>query len=97
MQAVHKPLYMEFVACLRNARKAKRLSQRALGKLLRKPQSYVAKVETCERRLDLIETAEWCLALQVSLDSVLPVKLRSLLLKSKRSRSKQLTSEDSDV
>ena len=90
-------MYMEFVAALRRARMSKRMSQRALGKLLGKPQSYVAKVETCERRLDLIETVEWCLALHVNLDSVLPMKLRNLLLKSKRTRSKHVTSEDSDV
>ena len=70
---------MEFVARLRNARKARRLSQGRLGKLLGKPQSFVSKVETCERRLDLIEAAEWCLALGIRLDDLLPAALQAAM------------------
>ncbi len=72
---------MEFVTRLRNARKVKGLSQAELGKLLGKPQSFVSKVETCERRLDLIEAAEWCLALGIRLDNLLPAALRGAMAK----------------
>lgn len=79
MPATHKPEYMEFIARLRNARKKKDWSQRQLAKAFGKPQSYVSKVETCERRLDLIEAAEWCLALGIKLNDVLPEKLQAAM------------------
>jgi transcriptional regulator with XRE-family HTH domain len=72
MSAAHNPLYIEFVSLLRQIRIRRGLSQRDLGKLLNKPQSFVSKVETCERRLDVIEAAEWCIALQVGLEAALP-------------------------
>ncbi len=79
MATTHRPQYIEFIARLRRARKAKDLTQSALGNRLNKPQSFVSKVETCERRLDLLEAAEWCVALGVKLDDVLPPELRASL------------------
>ncbi|MCI0462932.1 MAG: helix-turn-helix domain-containing protein [Gemmataceae bacterium] len=79
MPASHRQEYIEFVTRLRGARKAKSLSQRKLGETLGKPQSFVSKVETCERRLDLIEAAEWCLALGIKLEDVLPGSLRAAM------------------
>jgi transcriptional regulator with XRE-family HTH domain len=79
MSAAHNPLYIEFISLLRQTRIRRGLSQRDLGKLLNKPQSFVSKVETCERRLDLIEAAGWCVALQVRLEAVLPREVRESL------------------
>jgi transcriptional regulator with XRE-family HTH domain len=79
MPTTNKPEYMEFIALMRSARRAKGLTQKDLASRLGKPQSFVSKVETCERRLDMIETAEWCLALGLDLDDVLPSKLRGAL------------------
>ncbi|MBY0514947.1 MAG: helix-turn-helix transcriptional regulator [Gemmataceae bacterium] len=84
MSAAHNPLYIEFVSLLRQARIRRGLSQRDLGRLLNKPQSFVSKVETCERRLDLIETADWCVALQVGLDAVLPREIRASLAQARK-------------
>lgn len=75
MQAAHDPRYLEFVARLRQARRNKGLTQTQLAGLLGKPQPYVSKVETCERRIDFVETAEWCLRLGISIDEVLPRSL----------------------
>jgi transcriptional regulator with XRE-family HTH domain len=77
MPTIHAAEYIEFVTRLRNARKAKKLSQVQLATLLRKPQSYVSKVETCERRLDVIEAAEWCIVLGITLGDVLPSTLKA--------------------
>lgn len=84
MSAAHNPLYIEFVSSLRHARIQHRLSQRELGKLLNKPQSFISKVETCERRLDLIETAAWCIALQLRLEAVLPRAVRESLAEARK-------------
>jgi ribosome-binding protein aMBF1 (putative translation factor) len=75
MLSTHNPLYIEFVSKLRAARLAKGLNQTELGALLSKPQAFISKVETCERRLDLVEAAEWCRALDVSLYDILPNEL----------------------
>lgn len=76
MRAVYDPQYMEFIARLRTVRKSKNYSQANLAELLNKPPSYVSKVETCERRIDVVESARWCLALGVSLEDVLPSGLK---------------------
>ncbi|HXT42270.1 MAG TPA: helix-turn-helix transcriptional regulator [Candidatus Angelobacter sp.] len=52
---------------LREAREAEGLTQSDIAKRLKKPQSYVSKYETGERRLDLIELREVCQALGTSL------------------------------
>jgi transcriptional regulator with XRE-family HTH domain len=38
------------------------LTQRALAEKLRRPHSYVAKVEHGDRRIDPVEFVEWCQA-----------------------------------
>ena len=81
MRAAHDPRYLEFVARLRQARKARRMTQAELATLLGKPQAYVSKVETCERRIDLIETAEWCIQLGVRLGDLIPEDLRHVMEK----------------
>ena len=79
MSAAHDPLYIEFITRLRNARKARGISQQAFGEMIGKEQSFVSKVETCERRLDVVEAAKWCAALGIRLEDALPAELRKLL------------------
>jgi transcriptional regulator with XRE-family HTH domain len=76
MLAAGDPHYIEFVTRLRTVRKSRGCTQADLAELLNKPQSYVSKVETCERRIDPVEAARWCLALGVSLRDVLPPELK---------------------
>lgn len=76
MISTHNPFYIEFISKLRETRRAKGISQVSLGNALKKTQAFVSKVETCERRIDLVEAAEWCLALGVQLDDVLPNALK---------------------
>lgn len=81
MSGAQDPRYIEFVSRLRKARKQKRLSQVALGAAIGQPQTFVSKVETCERRLDVIEAAVWCAALGVQLEETLPPSVQKLLSK----------------
>jgi transcriptional regulator with XRE-family HTH domain len=54
-------------ALLRQTREERGLRQKELADILNLPQSYISKVESGERRLDVLELREICLALGVSL------------------------------
>ncbi len=79
MPSVHEPEYIEFITRLRNRRKAQNLTQTQLAERLGELQSYVAKVETSERRLDVIEAAKWCIALGITFKDVVPRSLQAAL------------------
>jgi transcriptional regulator with XRE-family HTH domain len=57
MAPVHDPEYQSMLTRLRQAREAAKLTQVEVAQRLGKPQSYVSKVETGERRIDPIELA----------------------------------------
>ena len=54
-KTVHSPDQAAFCGLMVGARKAAGLTQQALALRLRKPQSFVAKYEGGERRLDVVE------------------------------------------
>jgi transcriptional regulator with XRE-family HTH domain len=54
-KTVYSPAQRAFCAAITKARKAAGLTQQELAKRLRKPQSFVAKYEGGERRLDVVE------------------------------------------
>jgi transcriptional regulator with XRE-family HTH domain len=54
-KSVHSPDQAAFCELMVGARKAVGLTQQALALRLRKPQSFVAKYEGGERRLDVVE------------------------------------------
>lgn len=54
-KTVHSSAQAEFCRLLVMARKRADLTQQQLAKRLRKPQSFVAKYEGGERRLDVVE------------------------------------------
>jgi transcriptional regulator with XRE-family HTH domain len=56
---------------LRGARNEVGLTQAELATRLGRPQSFVSKYESGERRLDLIELSEVCSALEISLENFL--------------------------
>jgi transcriptional regulator with XRE-family HTH domain len=70
-RSTHTPQYKLVCSYLRDARKKKGLTQAVLAKKLGRQQSFVAKYETCERRIDIIE-------LKVIADAI-GVELRELL------------------
>jgi transcriptional regulator with XRE-family HTH domain len=55
MKSISSYKYDIFRRCLIAARKEAQLTQAALAKYLQKPQSFVAKYENGERRLDVVE------------------------------------------
>lgn len=73
--------YRAVIAALVRIRKEKRITQVQLAVTLRVPQSFISKVERCERRLDIAELAHLCEALNVpisSLVSVIPARFSPL-------------------
>lgn len=71
MSTVHDPRYLEVITRLRNARRSQGNSQRELAQTLGKTQSWVSKVESGERRLDIIETLDMCAVLGISLNDLI--------------------------
>lgn len=53
--------YKEIINCLRQARIIAGLSQQAVADKLGKPQSYVSKIESGERRLDVSEIKKFAI------------------------------------
>ena len=65
MKSIHDPRYHQLIAELITIRERQSITQVELATLLRKPQSYVAKIENFDRRLDIVELADWLHALQI--------------------------------
>lgn len=55
MTSIYSDDYQLVIAMLKNARKARGITQVQLSVALGRPQSFVAKAENGERRLDIIE------------------------------------------
>jgi transcriptional regulator with XRE-family HTH domain len=56
-KSTHTPEYERLVELLVETRRAAQLTQQQVADRLGKPQSYVAKVEGAERRIDVLEFA----------------------------------------
>ena len=54
-KTIYSKEYREVIHRLRQARKEVGLTQVQVSKLLKKPQSYVSKVESGEQRIDVVE------------------------------------------
>lgn len=55
MSSIYSQEYQLVISALRNSRLEQGLTQTTLAKALGKPQSFIAKVENGERRLDVVE------------------------------------------
>ena len=66
MKSIHDHRYAQFIALLISSREEAQVTQTELAKRLSKPQSYVAKVENLDRRVDIVELADWLHALEIT-------------------------------
>jgi transcriptional regulator with XRE-family HTH domain len=55
LKSIHTPQYRRMLVMLRQARKAAGLTQAAVAAHFRRPQSFVSKCESGERRIDPTE------------------------------------------
>jgi len=66
-KSIHSPKQQILLDLLVKIRKDSGLTQVEMAKLLDRPQSFVSKYESGERRLDLVELHQICKALEFSL------------------------------
>jgi len=64
----YSPRYGRFRVLLRKIREEAGLSQTTLAEKLGKPQTFVSKSEIGERRIDFLETLDFCAACGVALE-----------------------------
>lgn len=70
------PRYLKLRQLLVEARKERGVSQVDLAKALEKPQSFVSKYETGERRLDVVELIEVATQLECDVITLVEALLR---------------------
>ena len=75
-KSVHSEGQSAFCDLMVKARKSAGLTQHELAKRLRRPQSFVAKYEGGERRVDVLEFIEICKALEADPNKLLKVLLQ---------------------
>lgn len=75
MSSIHDPRYKILIEELIKMRELKNITQVELATSLKKPQSYIAKVETLERRIDVLELYDWLLVLGVPISDFLKISL----------------------
>ncbi len=68
MSKKYQAKYQKLTAKLRSARQEANLTQVEAGKLLKKPQAFVSKIERGERGVDVVELAEFAKVYGKSLD-----------------------------
>ena len=65
MGDVYRKEYQILLVHLRQARKDAHLTQKAVGDRLGRTQGYVNKIETGERRLDVVQLRDFCAAVGI--------------------------------
>ena len=78
-KSVFTSAYRHFLDTLIQMRKSKKITQVQMAKELKKPQSYVSKYESGERRLDVIETLAILDVLKVSASKFMGILEKKIL------------------
>jgi transcriptional regulator with XRE-family HTH domain len=80
-KSVHSSGQTAFCELMIKARKAAGLTQHQLAKRLHKPQSFVAKYEGGERRVDVVEFVEICRAIEADPNKLLKALIQRAALR----------------
>ena len=67
-KSISSKAYSVFLDHLRETREKLGITQEDLAEKLGESQSFVSKCERGERRLDIVEVRQFCLAMNISLD-----------------------------
>ena len=71
MSSIHDPRYRKLIQKLIAVRELRKITQVELATSLEKNQSYIAKVENYDRRIDILELYDWLKALDVPIENFL--------------------------
>lgn len=66
-KSIHTTQYGTFLRLLRSIREDRGITQTGLAEALETTQVFISKCERGERRLDVVELRQWCLALGIEL------------------------------
>lgn len=66
-KSIHTRHYRILIGLIRSERESRNITQKQLASMLSVKQAIISKIENCERRLDLIELRQICIALGVPL------------------------------
>ena len=72
-KTIHDKKYTKFIENLISIRMSQNITQRDLATKLDVSQCYVGRIETCERRLDILETIKWCQALNQTSEEIIKI------------------------
>ena len=64
-KAQHRAIYKRVPGFLKQLREDAHLTQREIGAMLKRPQSWVYDCETGNRRVDIAEFCAWCRACEI--------------------------------
>ena len=82
-KSIHSHLYHQIIGRLRSKRESKSVTQVQLAEMLGVKQTFISKIETCDRRLDLIELRQICQVLNISFVDFVAEVERDILSKGK--------------
>ncbi len=71
MASIHDKRHDQLVRGLTEVRKERGLTQKDLAKKLKRPQVYVSRVESGERRIDVLELIDICAALGIEPETLI--------------------------
>ncbi|TNL08605.1 XRE family transcriptional regulator [Kosakonia cowanii] len=71
MASLYSDEYQRVIAALKQARKAQGITQMQLAEALGRPQSFIAKIESGERRLDVVEFVHLARLVGLTVEDVL--------------------------
>ncbi len=73
MKTIYQQRYQILIDRLISARKQANLSQAETAQQLGKPQSYIAKIEGRDRKLDILEYVELCDVLKIQPSEIIKI------------------------
>lgn len=73
MKTIYQKRYQTLIDCLISARKQANLTQMDIATQLGKPQSYIAKIEGKDRKLDVLEYIELCEVLKIQAHEIIKI------------------------
>ena len=60
MRSIHNKRYKAIIAFIRRRREEAGITQKEMTKVMHLRQGIISKIETCERRIDLLELLQYC-------------------------------------